>query len=73
MNVENKLNEPKTVYHTQPKLGVFSSHAEANEADDREMAALSPETHLQNTTLLTERVFAEELKQLMDKTIKFKK
>ena len=43
-----------------------------NEADAKEMAALSPEEHLQNANFLIEKIFAEELKKPMDKKVKFK-
>lgn len=72
-NEVNILNEPEAIYQSkQQQVKHFNSFEEANEADAKEMAAISPETHLQNATMLTERVFAEELKQPMDKTLKFK-
>ncbi len=66
------MKEPQSTYQKKQQLRLFTSFEDANEADAEEMAALSPENHLQNVTMLTERVFAEELKIPMNKTLKFK-
>ena len=70
---ENVLNEPETNYQNNQEIRHFNSFEEADEANAKDMADISPETHLQNTTSLIERIFTDELKQLMDKTINFKK
>ena len=54
------------------KISFFTSFEEANEADAKEMARLTPEEHLQNVTVLTEQVFADELKKPMYKKLFFK-
>lgn len=69
--MNSKLNKQEAI-NKKTQVRTFNSFEEANEADAKEVAAISPEIHLQNSTLLTERVFAEELKKPMDKTLKFK-
>lgn len=56
----------------QQKIKFFTSFEAMNEADAKEMAALSPKEHLQHAVFLTKKIFAEELKKPMDKKIKFK-
>lgn len=56
----------------QQKIKFFTSFEAMNEADAKEMAALSPSEHLQRAVWLTKKIFAEELKKPMDKKIKFK-
>ena len=68
---KNTLSEPETAYKKN-SLKTFSSFDEANEADAKEMAQLSPEEHFKNATALTKRIFENELKQPMDKKIKFR-
>lgn len=53
-------------------LNVYNSFKEMNEADAKEMAGLSPAEHLQNTTNLTKKLFAEELKKPMNKKLRFR-
>ena len=69
---EDKKNQNAPGNIINRKLRLFTSLAEMNEADAREMAALSPKEHLQNANFLIEQIFAEELKKPMDKRIKFK-
>ena len=69
---ENEVNEPETIYQKKNQVRHFNSFEEMNEADAQEMAAIDPVDHLRNTTLLTKKVFSEELKKPMDMTIKFK-
>ena len=66
-----KIKKPETI-HQNKKIKLFSSFAEMNEADAQEMAAISPIIHLQNATMITKKIFSEELKNPMDMTIKFK-
>jgi hypothetical protein len=68
---QNIFSEHETAYK-KGYLKKFDSFEEMNEADAKEMAALSPQEHLQNVYLLTTKIFAEELKKTMDKKIKFK-
>ncbi len=51
-NHKSKLNEPEA-NNQKRQIRKFSSFEEANEADAKEMAILSPETHLQNATMIT--------------------
>ena len=68
---KNVLSESKAVYR---KAGIktFSSFEEASEADAKAKAKLSPEQHLMNVTKRIKAMYAEELKQPMDKTLKFR-
>jgi len=72
-NSENILNEPEVGYQNKQHVKQFNSFAEMNEADAQEMAAIPPIIHLQNTALITKKVFSEELKNPMDMSIKFKR
>ena len=65
------LNEPVISFPKKQQIKFFTSFEAMNEADAKEMAALSPKEHLQNAVLLTRQIFAEELKKPMDKKIKF--
>jgi len=72
----NKLSSPlisesEAVYE-KSNLGTFGTHKEMNEADAKEMAALSPTEHIQNATELTKKLFAEELKKPMNKKLRFR-
>ncbi len=58
MKDENYNSSPQSTNQKRP-IRTYNSLEEADEGDAKEMAALSPETHLKNATLLTERVFAE--------------
>ena len=60
------------MYQKKQRVRKFNSFEEMNEADAKEMAAITPITHLRNATILTKKVFSEELKKPMDMTIKFK-
>jgi CRISPR-associated endonuclease Csn1 len=72
-NDNNILSEPEAVYQKRNlKLNTASSLEDMNEANAKAMAQLSGEEHLQNTTELIKRVYANELKKPMDKQIKFK-
>lgn len=54
------------------KITFFNSFEEANEADAKARALLTPLQHLQNVTERIKMMYAEELKKPMDKTLKFK-
>ncbi len=54
-------------------LRTFSSFEEANEANAKAMAQLTPEKHLTNTTELIKRIYEEKLRKPMDKKMKFRK
>lgn len=69
---KNKLEEPDISYQGKQQVQIFHSFEEMNEADAREMAFIDPVIHLQNASSLAKKVFSEELKKPMDKTIKFK-
>lgn len=66
----NILSEPETAYQ-KPNLQTFNSFEEANEADAKSMAALSPEQHLQNATTMIRKIYAEQLSKPMNKNLKF--
>ena len=68
----NQLNEPQAVYN-KTVFGSFHSFEEANEANAKDMAAISGEVHLLNLTIRLEGYYANELKQPMDKKLKFRK
>ena len=71
-NAPNSIvTEPETVYQ-KTSLRAFGTHDEMNEADAKEMAALSPAEHLQNAADLTRKLFAEELKKPMNKKLRFR-
>lgn len=59
-----KLEEPLAAYGTK-RLHFVNSFEEMEEADARQMAALSPLEHLKNATALIKRVYAKELKEKM--------
>lgn len=71
-NPQNILNEPGIIYQTQYQVRQFNSFEEMNEGDAQEMTAISPIIHLQNATRVAKKIFSEELKKPIDKTIKFK-
>ncbi len=68
---KNELNENFPTYHRN-QIKSFNSFEEMNEADAKEMAAISPLTHLQNATLLAKKTFSADLEKPMDMKIKFK-
>ena len=68
---DNHLNEPQAVYE-RTGFRFFGSFEKMNEANAKDMAAISGEVHLQNLTARIERYYADELKQPMDKTLKFR-
>lgn len=70
LNQKNILNDPEVIYQ---EIRHFNSFEEMNEADAQEMAAIPPIIHLQNATIITKKVFSEELKNPMDMSIKFKR
>jgi hypothetical protein len=70
-NSENVFNEPQHLYQKN-KITYFSSFEEMNEADARNNAAISPETHLHNASERAKKIFPYDLQKLMDKKIKFK-
>lgn len=66
---DNHLNEPQAVYK-RTGLRFFNSFEEADEADAKEMAALTGQEHFANAHLLICAIFKEVLKEPFDKTIK---
>ena len=65
-------NEPSVAYNMS-KLRIFKSFEEMEEADSKEMAALSPIEHLQHVTEYIMYAYADELKnKMIDLTIYFK-
>lgn len=61
------VEEPKLLHGEMEyasDLHFFSSFKEMNEADHDEMATMSPEENLFQTTLLIKQVFAKELKKI---------
>ncbi len=69
----NKLTRTKVFIQTEQQVRTFNSFEEANEADAKARANLSPEEHLINTTKRIKEMYADELKAPMDKTLNFKK
>ena len=65
------LPKPQAVYQ-KTSLRAFGTHNEMNEADAKEMAALSPAEHLQNAVDLSRKVFEEELRKPMNKKLRFR-
>ena len=65
------VSEPQALYGKT--ISFANSITEMNEAHAKAMAQLSGEEHLQNATQLIEGMYAEALKNPMEKTIKFKK
>ena len=70
MKNEDELNEPESVYEKKT-IQRFSSFEESNEADAKQMAAITPIEHLKNVTALIKQVYKEELKEPMDKKLNF--
>ncbi len=66
---KNKLNEPQAVYE-RTGLRFFGSFEEAEQADAKDMAALTGEQHFANAHLLICAIYKEALKEPFDKTIK---
>ena len=71
---KNKVNlkRPDIYLQKNKQIKFFTSFNEMNEADAKEVAALSPKEHLMNATFLIKKIFEKELKRPMDKKIKFK-
>lgn len=67
-----ELNEPAIPYQKKNQIQTYTSFEEMNEADAKERANISPEQHLINTTQRIKKMYADELKTPMDKTLKFK-
>jgi len=67
-NKNNFVFELSMVYEKRA-IATFSSFEEMNEAVAKEMANISPMIHLQNATMLIKKVYAEQLKQPMNKTL----
>ncbi len=65
---DNLASEPSVVYGKR-RITTFTSFEEMNEAEAKEMANISPIFHLQNATMLIRKVYAEQLKQPMNKTL----
>ncbi len=53
------------------RITLFRSLEEMNQADAKEMARLAPAVHLINTTYLIKKIFADKVKQPMNKSIKW--
>lgn len=71
--IENKfsVSEPEALYK-KGSLQKFNSFEAMNEADAQSAANTQPLDHLRNTTELIKKIYAEELKDPLDKKIKFK-
>lgn len=54
------------------KLTIFTSFEEADEANAKAKASLSPEQHILNVTNRIKEMYADELKKPMDKNLKFR-
>ena len=68
----NIVSEPIVACGHINKISFLKSFEEMNEADAKEMAALTPEQHLANATKLTQELYKGELIKPMDKKINFK-
>jgi len=68
----NIVSEPIVAYGNTNKISFLKSFEEMNEADAKEMAALTPEQHIANATKLTQELYKDELIKPMDKKINFK-
>jgi len=68
-NNHNLVSEPSMAYGKR-SITISTSFDEMNEAEAKAMADISPITHLQNATMLIKKVYAEQLKQPMDKTLR---
>jgi hypothetical protein len=67
-NMNNIVSEPAMVYGKR-SITTFTSFEEMNEAEAKAIANISPIVHLQNATMLIRKVYAEQLKQPMNKTL----
>lgn len=67
-NNNNLVSEPSMVY-LKRSITTFTSFEEMNESEAEAMANISPIVHLQNATMLIRKVYAEQLKQPMNKTL----
>ena len=68
-NNNNLVSEPAMVYGKH-SITISTSFEEMNESEAKAMANISPITHLQNATMLIRKVYAEQLKQPMDKSLR---
>ena len=68
-NDNNLVSEPSMVYGKH-SITISTSFEEMNESEAKAMANISPITHLQNATMLIRKVYAEQLKQPMDKSLR---
>jgi len=68
-NKDNLVSEPAMVYGKR-SITFSSSFEDMNEAEAKAMAKISPIEHLQNATMLIKKVYAEQLKQPMDKNLR---
>jgi hypothetical protein len=57
---KDKAEEPEIAYQNKT-IRFFSSFKEAEEAEAKENALLSPLEHLQSTTALIERLYADKI------------
>lgn len=71
MKRKNILSEAQVDF-SKKTLKKFDSFSEMDEADAKEMAALTPKEHLQNTTFLIRQIFADDLRKPMNKKVKFR-
>ncbi|MFM2339071.1 MAG: hypothetical protein RL115_2264, partial [Bacteroidota bacterium] len=68
---QNILSEPVTLYQKR-SLKTFSTFEEADEENARINAQLSPEEHIKNVTERIQKIHADELKNPMNKKLKFR-
>jgi len=66
---KNVISEPVVEYK---KPTIFHSFEEADEANAKTKANLSPEQHIMNVTKRIKEMYADELKKPMDKNLKFR-
>lgn len=69
-NNNSIVNEPATTY--QLTLKKFDSFEEMNEADAKIKANMSPQQHIANVTERIKEMYKDELKNPMNKELKFK-
>lgn len=65
----NLASEPAMEY-VKSNISIFTSFEEMNESDAKAMANISPINHLRNATMLIRKVYAEQLKQPMNKSLR---
>lgn len=59
-NNESKAKEPEVAFNT---IQIFDSFEEQEKEEMKWLASLTPEQHLQNTTSLIKRIFADSLEK----------